>query len=178
MRSVPGHANRDPRRPFPDADHGRGLGDATGGRQPLPVRQEVSRAQARAVFLSDDEYRRQALRRRRGRGGRFNLAKRPRHPRRQEVGQKAERRVRVPAVETRDPNAGRGLAPVAAVARKRTATAGMARTRRKNCIAPPLRDNVRLGGKVCFVANLHPTAPGPAERHSARATSLRPEPVQ
>ena len=55
--SSPRHAGRsrpcepDTERSLAHADPGRGLGDAARGRQPVPVRQDVSRAQAREVSV-------------------------------------------------------------------------------------------------------------------------------
>ena len=51
MRDVPDHANRTLSVLSAHADPGRGVGDAPRGRQSVPARQEVSRAQARAVPL-------------------------------------------------------------------------------------------------------------------------------
>ena len=90
----------------------------------------------------------------------FQPRKRSRQPRRQAVGQQAERLVTLPAVPARDQRPGRRPALIGAVARERTASVRVIRTRGERCRAPCFGANVLLAGEPRLVAKLHRPWPG------------------
>ena len=93
--------------------------------------------------------------------------KRARHPRRHELRKKAERHPCFGAVVPGNPQPGRRLASVGAVAGKPAAAVRMHRATLQLCVPPGLRANVIGGGKVCFVDELH--RPSMARRTAIRA---------
>ncbi len=89
---------------------------------------------------------------------------RARQPRRQTVRQKADGRMALTAIPTRNLRAGRGLPRVGAVACHVTSAVRVIGAALKSCIAPRLGSNVFLAGKPRLVTKLH-TGHGPAGVH-------------
>ena len=92
---------------------------------------------------------------------RFQIVERARQPRRQTVRQKADGRMALTAIPTRNLRAGRGLPPVGAVACHGTSAVRVIGAALKPCIAPRFGPNVFLAGKPRLITKLH-TGRGPA----------------
>jgi len=86
---------------------------------------------------------------------RLHLNQRTGQPRRQTIGQQAERFVRFAAVPASDQGPERRLAPVGAVAGEAAASPRMPGAARESCLTPPLTANVGLAGVPRVESKLH-----------------------